>query len=122
MASSVSSEHAFSSAGITISKCQNQLNWDIVEALQCLKCLLHQDLIFHEPAPSSAVEVLEEELADDGILPVDIETMPADNLPTWDDILMGDGVTVSRYCLILSQIALSTPPNPIVLPSMCSFH
>ena len=40
MASSVSSEWAFSSAGITISKHRNQLKADIVEALQCLKCLI----------------------------------------------------------------------------------
>ncbi|PCH39190.1 hypothetical protein WOLCODRAFT_59296, partial [Wolfiporia cocos MD-104 SS10] len=37
MASSVSSERAFSSAGITISKWQNCLCADIVEALQFLK-------------------------------------------------------------------------------------
>ncbi|PCH40503.1 hypothetical protein WOLCODRAFT_57295, partial [Wolfiporia cocos MD-104 SS10] len=37
MASSVSSERAFSSAGITISKRRNHLKADIVEALQLLK-------------------------------------------------------------------------------------
>ncbi|KIJ32661.1 hypothetical protein M422DRAFT_101438, partial [Sphaerobolus stellatus SS14] len=37
MASSVSSERAFSAAGITISKRRNRLNGDIVEALQTLK-------------------------------------------------------------------------------------
>ena len=41
MASSVLSEHVFSSAGITISKWHNRLKLDIVEALQCLKCLYH---------------------------------------------------------------------------------
>jgi hypothetical protein len=45
MASSVSSERAFSSAGITISKRRNHLDADIVEALQCLKSLIHQDLM-----------------------------------------------------------------------------
>jgi hypothetical protein len=45
MASSVSSERAFSSAGITISKRRNRLDGDIVEALQCLKTLIHQDLM-----------------------------------------------------------------------------
>jgi hypothetical protein len=44
MASSVSSKRAFSSAGITISKRHNRLDGDIVEALQCLKSLLHQDI------------------------------------------------------------------------------
>jgi hypothetical protein len=48
MASSVSSERAFSSAGITISKRRNRLKKDIVEALQCLKCMYHNDLIFRE--------------------------------------------------------------------------
>ena len=37
MASSVSSERAFSAAGITISKRRNRLNGDIAEAVQCLK-------------------------------------------------------------------------------------
>jgi hypothetical protein len=48
MASSVSSESAFSAAGITISKRRNRLEGDIVEALQCLKSFIHQDLIFRE--------------------------------------------------------------------------
>jgi hypothetical protein len=48
MASSVLSESAFSAAGITISKRQNRLGGDIVEALQCLKSFIHQDLIFRE--------------------------------------------------------------------------
>ncbi|KAF9460583.1 ribonuclease H-like domain-containing protein, partial [Collybia nuda] len=46
MLSSVSSERAFSQGGITISKHRNRLRGDIVEALQCLKCLLQNDLIF----------------------------------------------------------------------------
>ena len=45
MASSVSSERAFSSAGITICKRRNCLDGDIVKALQCLKMLIHQDLM-----------------------------------------------------------------------------
>ena len=48
MASSVSSERAFSSAGITISKRRNRLKGDIVEALQGLKCLIREDLLFRE--------------------------------------------------------------------------
>lgn len=54
MASSVSSESAFSIAGITISKCRNRLEGDIVEALQCLKSFIPQDLIFRDVI--SAVE------------------------------------------------------------------
>lgn len=52
MASSVSSERAFSSAGITISKRRNRLKGDIVEALQGLKCMIRHDLLFRPPGPS----------------------------------------------------------------------
>ena len=45
MASSVASECAFSSAGITISKRCNRLDGDIVEATQCLKSLNAEDLM-----------------------------------------------------------------------------
>ena len=48
MASSVSSESTFSAAGITISKHRNRLEGDIIEALQCLKSFIHQDLIFRD--------------------------------------------------------------------------
>ena len=48
MATSISCKRAFSSAGITISKRWNRLKPDIVEALQCLKCLIKHDLLFHE--------------------------------------------------------------------------
>ena len=56
MATSVSSERAFSSAGITISKRRNRLKGDIVEALQCLKCLIRHDLLFRED-PSVLSEI-----------------------------------------------------------------
>jgi hypothetical protein len=56
MASSVSSERAFSSAGITITKRRNRLKPDIVEALQFLKCTYHHDLLFREE-PSTQFEV-----------------------------------------------------------------
>lgn len=56
MATSVSSERAFSSAGITISKRRNRLQADIVEALQCLKCLIRHDLLFRED-PSVLSEI-----------------------------------------------------------------
>lgn len=55
MATSVSSKRAFSSAGITISKRRNHLKPDIVEALQCLKCMIKQGLLFHED-PSIVTE------------------------------------------------------------------
>jgi hypothetical protein len=56
MSSSVSSERAFSQAGLTISKTRSRLGGDIVEALQCLKCAIHHEMIFVPPAPSSALE------------------------------------------------------------------
>ena len=58
MASLVSSEHAFSSAGITISKHHNWLKADIVEALQCLKCLIKHNILFQDSDdPSITAEV-----------------------------------------------------------------
>ena len=61
MASSVSSERAFSFAGITISKQCNRLKADIVKALQCLKCLIKRDLLFQDTDdPSVAAEIIGE--------------------------------------------------------------
>ena len=65
MGSSVSSERAFSSAGITISKRRNRLKGDIVEALQFLKCRLRKEVIFRAPAPSSILEDSLELVEDD---------------------------------------------------------
>ena len=65
MASSVSSERAFSQGGITISKRRNRLKGDIVEALQCIKCAIRHDLLFREAAPSSVLEI-QLELEEDG--------------------------------------------------------
>ena len=56
MASLVSSESTFSAAGITISKCQNRLTGNIVEALECLKTLIHQDLLLCDVASTSQDE------------------------------------------------------------------
>ena len=56
MASSVSSERAFSSAALTITKRRNRLKGDVVEALQVMKRLLRHDLVFREPGPSSITE------------------------------------------------------------------
>ena len=69
MSSSVSSERAFSQGGITISKRHSCLKGDIIEALQCVKCMIRHDLLFQEPAPSSKVEAEEtghQELEDAG--------------------------------------------------------
>src|SRR5258705_71772 len=72
MGSSVSSERAFSAAGITISKRRNRLKGDIVEALEFLKALYVRDLIYREPEPTS---ILEEEL----------EVFDNDEDPDWVD-------------------------------------
>jgi hypothetical protein len=72
MGSSVSSERAFSAAGMTITKRQNHLKGDIVKALEFLKCLFVKDLIFREPAPTS---VLEDEL----------EVEDDNGNPDWED-------------------------------------
>ena len=56
MALSVSSERAFSSPGITVSKRRNRLKGDIVEALQCLKCMYHEDLIFRAVVTNREVQ------------------------------------------------------------------
>jgi len=60
IASSVSSEHAFLSAGITICKHCSQLKPDIVKALQFMKCLYCQELLFREE-PSTTFKGEEEE-------------------------------------------------------------
>ena len=64
MASSVSSERAFSQGGITITKLRSRLKGDIVEALQCLKCAIRNDILLQAPSPSSMLEEEEHELID----------------------------------------------------------
>lgn len=86
MSSSVSSERAFSQGGITITKRRNRLKADIVEALQCVKCALRQDLLFREPAPSSLVEL---EHLDDDDEEVEVEET-GDDEDGWDILLLGD--------------------------------
>ncbi|GLB43962.1 putative hAT family C-terminal dimerisation region [Lyophyllum shimeji] len=71
MASSVSSECAFSSAGITITKRRNRLKGDVVEALQFIKCSISKDLLYRE-------EVLA--LTEEEMMLVDDED------PEWEDI------------------------------------
>ena len=56
------SKCTFLQGGLTITKHQNCLKGDVVEALQCVKCAIWHDLLFKEPAPSSIVEA---EFADD---------------------------------------------------------
>ena len=88
MASSVSSERAFSSAGITISKGRNRLNADIVEVLQGLKSFIQQDLMVRDVLGQS---VADEELDLDhedkhpkNQVSTAIEVIEADDYFSWD--------------------------------------
>jgi len=64
MSSSVSSKHAFSSVGITISKRYNSLKADIVEALQFQKFASRSKLLFRQEL-SVLVETTQEEAESD---------------------------------------------------------
>ena len=88
MASSVSSERAFSQGGITISKHHNHLKGDIVEALQCIKCAIRHDLLFCEAAPSSVVEAQLEEDCEDQDGDEDDAGVSGDNGEGWDELLI----------------------------------
>jgi hypothetical protein len=86
MASSVSSERAFSSAGITISKRRNRLKKDIVEALQCLKCMYHNDLIFREVTTASEeVKYMEQ---DPLLYTTDVQVDTNITEDGWDDMVI----------------------------------
>lgn len=92
MASSVSSERAFSQGGITISKRRSCLKGDIVEALQVIKCSLRHDLIFPESGPSSATEIephdiyeVYEDIGEDGT------GEDGEEEESWDTLLLDDG-------------------------------
>ena len=60
MASSVSSERAFSSAEITISKRRNRLNADIVDTLQGLKSFIQQDHMVRDVLGQSVADEVSE--------------------------------------------------------------
>ena len=90
MASSVSSERAFSAAGITISKRRNRLQGDIVEAVEVIKCLLHHDLIFREVLNMAHVEKeLEDLLIDEELGLYAVAVLQADEF-TWDSLIDDD--------------------------------
>jgi hAT family C-terminal dimerisation region len=91
MASSVSSERAFSAAGITISKRRNRLQGDIVEAIEVIKCLLHHDLLFCEVLNMEHVEKeLEDQLIDEELGFFAEAVLQADEF-TWDSLIDDDG-------------------------------
>ena len=86
MASSVSSERAFSSAGITICKRRNRLDADIVESLQCLKSFIQQDLMARDVV-SIAEE--EQELDDMDGQPVNQDTSAIEVVDATDNLSWG---------------------------------
>ena len=86
MASSVSSERAFSQGGITVSKRRNCLKGDIVEALQCVKCAIRNDLLFRDAAPSSHLEAEFDVESDDE--PEIVQPGLEREEPGWDDLLI----------------------------------
>ena len=83
MSSSVSSERAFSQGGITITKLQNRLKGDIVEALQALKSGIKSDVFLGEASVSEA---------GDG----DDENSDTDNF-SLDDVFIGDSDDDAMY-------------------------
>jgi len=90
MASSVSSERAFSSAGITINKRRNRLKGDLVEPLQCMKCIYHNSLLFREVQVSAEIE---KELDGQEVIDMDMDAdevlQEADGF-SWDSIIVDD--------------------------------
>jgi hypothetical protein len=96
MATSVSSERAFSSAGITISKRRNRLKADIVEALQFLKCVFKRNLMFceaNDPTVSGERQLVSDRMEvnkDSDDMVVDL----ADELDSETDDLLDDTDTV----------------------------
>ena len=87
MASSVSSERAFSAAGITISKRRNRLKGDIVEALEVIKSLLHHDLLFREVLDMAHVEKELDDLFIDEEVGLFADTVLQADEFTWDNLI-----------------------------------
>jgi hypothetical protein len=79
MASSVSTERAFSSAGITICKWCNHQVGDIIEALQCLKSFINEDIMVRD-FTTVAKEEVDLDYMDEQICHV---AFPLDADPTW---------------------------------------
>jgi hypothetical protein len=81
MATSVSSERAFSAAALTITKRQNRLKGDIVEAIQVLRMMYQRDLMFREPPPLALELALEgQESGEDEVVGTDSGVQGA---PEW---------------------------------------
>ena len=91
MASSVSSERAFSAAGITISKRRNRLQGDIVEAIEVNKSLKHRNLLFREVLDMEQVEKELENHVIDEEIGQSAEAVSLGDRFNWDSI-SGDDV------------------------------
>jgi hAT family C-terminal dimerisation region len=89
MSSSVSSERAFSQGGITVSKHRNRLKGDIVEALQCIKSAIRQDL-FQQPLPLSSEGSECDDEEDEADEPRKETGVDIVDVPAWDDIFVDD--------------------------------
>ena len=57
-----------------------------MEALQCVKCAIRHDLLFKEPAPSSAVEAE----ADDEDSKENDVTDKSESVESWDEMLLDE--------------------------------
>jgi hypothetical protein len=80
MASSVSSERMFSSAGLTVTKLHNRLKPDAMEAFQCMKHTIHGDTLVRMESNGD----LDEDDTDgeelNGYVSCDEDDMPRDGL------------------------------------------
>jgi hypothetical protein len=92
MSSSMSSEHAFSQGRIMILKRCSCLKGDIMEALQCIKCAVCHDLLFHELGPSSTLEAEETSDNKQEDLGVEAESGQESDMEecSWDELLIED--------------------------------
>ena len=108
MVSSTSSERAFSSARITISKRHNWLKPDVVKALQYLKSIIRHGLLFREP-PSSFVErrFYGKDLITDGAPGgSDSVDIAGEGVGTWDELIERWRMTVRPPETTLTQIMM----------------
>ena len=85
MASSISSEYTFSAAGITISKCCNWLQGDIVEAIKVNKSLKHHNLLFHKVLNMEQVERDLEDAVIDEVVGESAKAVLLSDQFSWDD-------------------------------------
>lgn len=93
-----------SAAGIVISKYHNQLEGDIVEALECLKSVRHQDLFYHDVV-SAAQEEVTLDLVDQ-----DLANYPANSSEfvhggegwSWDELAEGPEDEEEVHTLLLT--------------------